>query len=149
MDILLNLHVPGYLLYKMYKGETPNKIFYMPFALISIVWAVSIHTVTAFLLSGLGVRYFWNTAVMAPRFLISAFASGPALLILIFSVIRAETPLKVSDKVFETMRRVMSYTLLMNLFLFGCEIFNKFNTDTWHAASAQYLLFGFNGEGES
>ncbi len=145
--LLLNMHVPGYLLYRMYMNKPPRKIFYLPFALISIVWAVSIHTVTAFLLSGLGVRYFWNTAVMAPRFLISAFASGPALLILIFSVVRANTALKVSDKVFETMRRVMTYTLLMNLFLFGCEIFKELYTNTWHAASADYLLFGFNGKG--
>ena len=145
--LLLNMHVPGYLLYKMYMGQKPRKIFYLPFALISIVWAVSIHTVTAFLLSGLGVRYFWNTAVMAPRFLISAFASGPALLILIFSIIRAKTALKVSDRVFEAMRRVMTYTLLMSLFLFGCEIFKELYTDTWHAASADYLLFGYNGRG--
>jgi len=108
---------------------------------------VSIHTVTAFLLSGLGVRGFWNTAVMAPRFLISAFASGPALLILIFTVIRNRTELKVSEKVFETMRRVMTYTLLMNLFLFGCEIFKELYTNTWHSISAEYLLFGYNGRG--
>jgi molybdopterin-containing oxidoreductase family membrane subunit len=145
--LLLNMHVPGYLLYKMYLGEKPNKLFYMPFVLLSMLWAVSIHTVTAFLLSGLGVRYFWNTAVMAPRFLISAFASGPALLILIFTIIRNNSPLKISDSVFETMRRVMTYTLLMNLFLFGCEIFKEFYTNTWHAASAQYLLFGVNGRG--
>jgi len=63
--LILNLHIPGYLLYKIYKGETPKKIFYLPFVLLSIVWVVSIHTVTAFLLSGLGVRGFWNTAVMA------------------------------------------------------------------------------------
>ena len=145
--LILNLHIPGYLLYKYYMGETPRKIFYMPFVLLSIVWAVSIHTVTAFLLAGLGTRVFWNTAVMAPRFLISAFASGPALLILVFTIIRMNTNLKISDKVFDTMRRVMTYTLLMNLFLFGCEIFKELYTDTWHSASARYLLFGFEGKG--
>jgi molybdopterin-containing oxidoreductase family membrane subunit len=145
--LILNLHIPGYLLYKIYKGETPRKIFYYPFVMISMVWAVSIHTVTAFLLSGLGVRTFWNTAVMAPRFLVSAFASGPALLILIFTIIRRDTGLKVSENVFETMRKVMTYTLLINLFLFGCEIFKEFYTDSWHSASAQYLLFGVDGKG--
>lgn len=143
----LNLHIPGYLLYKKYLGEVPKKIYYYPFMMISIAWAVSIHTVTAFLLSGLSVRPFWNTAVMAPRFLVSAFASGPAILILIFTVLKRRTDLKVADSVFETMRKVMTYTLLINLFLFGCEIFKEFYTDSWHSTSAQYLLFGINGKG--
>ena len=54
-----------------------------PLILLSIPWAVSIHTVTAFLYAGLPGRSFWLTAILAPRFLASAFASGPALLILI------------------------------------------------------------------
>ena len=54
-----------------------------PVILLSIPWAISIHTVTAFLYSGLPGRTFWLTAILAPRFLASAFASGPALLILL------------------------------------------------------------------
>ncbi|MGZ3721893.1 MAG: NrfD/PsrC family molybdoenzyme membrane anchor subunit, partial [Bdellovibrionales bacterium] len=79
--LLLNLHIPGYLLYKKYLGQKPNPWIYRPFVFLSIVWAVSVHTVTAFLYSGFGGRPYWNTAILAPRFLVSAFAAGPALLI--------------------------------------------------------------------
>ncbi|MBI3886040.1 MAG: cyclic nucleotide-binding domain-containing protein, partial [Opitutae bacterium] len=54
----------------------------------AIIWAVSIHTVTAFLYVGLGGRPFWNSAIVGPRFLASAFAAGPALIILALQVIR-------------------------------------------------------------
>ena len=48
-----------------------------PLIYLSIPWAVSIHTVTAFLYAGIPGRHFWLTAVMAARFLASAFAVAP------------------------------------------------------------------------
>lgn len=143
--ILLNLHIPAYLLWKRYNGEEPNPWMYLPFVFISIGWALSIHVVTAFLLSGLGSRHFWNTAILAPRFLISAGASGPALLTFIFYVVRRTTPLKVKDSVFEYLKTVMAITMPINIFLLGCEIFHEIYTGTLHAASARYLYFGLHG----
>ena len=64
------------------KGVAPPH-WIKPVILLSIPWAVSIHTVTAFLYNGLPGRSLWLTAILAPRFLASAFASGPALLILL------------------------------------------------------------------
>ena len=52
--LLLNVHICGYLLYCRYQKKRPSKWFYIPFVLIAIVWAISIHTVTAFLYVGLG-----------------------------------------------------------------------------------------------
>src|SRR5512136_3198757 len=86
--LLLNLHICGYLLYSAYCGRKPSKVFYVPFVFIAIVWAVSIHTVTAFLYVGLGGRPFWNSAIIAPRFLASAFAAGPAFIILTLQIVR-------------------------------------------------------------
>ena len=143
--IALNLHIPGYLLWKRYNGIEPSPWAYLPFVFISIGWAVSIHVVTAFLLSGLGSRHFWNTAILAPRFLISAGASGPALLTFIFFFVRKFTPLKVQDSVFEYLKSVLKITMPVNLFLFGCEIFHEFYTGSLHAASARYLYFGLAG----
>jgi len=74
--LLLNVHICGYLLYTRYQGRKPSKWFYIPFVFIAIVWAVSIHTVTAFLYVGLGGRPFWNSAIVGPRFLASAFTAG-------------------------------------------------------------------------
>src|ERR1017187_9483363 len=89
--LLLNVHICGYLLYCRYRGRAPAKWFYIPFVFIAIVWAVSIHTVTAFLYVGLGGRPFWNSAIVGPRFLASAFTAGPALIILALQVVRRVT----------------------------------------------------------
>jgi Ni/Fe-hydrogenase subunit HybB-like protein len=89
--LLLNVHICGYLLYCRYQKKMPAKWFYVPFVFIAIVWAVSIHTVTAFLYVGLGGRPFWNSAIVAPRFLASAFAAGPALIILAIQIVRRVT----------------------------------------------------------
>ena len=89
--LLLNVHICGYLIYTRYQGRKPSKWFYIPFVFIAIVWAVSIHTVTAFLYVGLGGRPFWNSAIVGPRFLASAFSAGPALIILALQVVRRVT----------------------------------------------------------
>jgi Ni/Fe-hydrogenase subunit HybB-like protein len=89
--LLLNVYICGYLLYCRYSGKKPAKWFYIPFVFIAIVWAISIHTVTAFLYVGLGGRPFWNSAIVGPRFLASAFTAGPALIILAMQIVRRVT----------------------------------------------------------
>lgn len=89
--LVLNVYICGYLLYCRYRNHKPAKWFYIPFVFIAIVWAVSIHTVTAFLYVGLGGRPFWNSSIVGPRFLASAFTAGPALIILAMQVVRRVT----------------------------------------------------------
>ncbi len=89
--LLLNVHICGYLLYCRYSGRLPAKWFYIPFVFVAIAWAVSIHTVTAFLYVGLGGRPFWNSSIVGPRFLASAFTAGPALIILAMQIVRRVT----------------------------------------------------------
>ncbi len=89
--LLLNVYICGYLLYCRYRKTQPGKWFYIPFVFIAIVWAVSIHTVTAFLYVGLGGRPFWNSSIVGPRFLASAFTAGPALIILAMQIVRRVT----------------------------------------------------------
>ena len=79
---------PVYILVNSYYGKEPNRKFVIPLILLSIPWAVGIHTVTAFLYNGLAARPFWNASILAPRFLASAFCSGPAMVIIIFQVMR-------------------------------------------------------------
>jgi molybdopterin-containing oxidoreductase family membrane subunit len=143
--LLLNLHICGYLLYCAYCGRPPSKLFYVPFVFIAIVWAVSIHTVTAFLYVGLGGRPFWNSAIIAPRFLASAFAAGPALIILTLQIVRRYTAHRVSDDALLTLRRIVQVAMIINIFLLGCEVFTEFYTDSAHVASARYLYFGLHG----
>ena len=143
--LLLNLHICGYLVYCAYRRREPSRAFYIPFVFVAIVWAISIHTVTAFLYSGLGGRPFWNSAVVAPRFLASAFAAGPAFLILTLSVLARFTSYPVTPKAFLTLRTVVTVSLAINMFLLGSEAFTEFYTDSAHGASAHYLFLGLHG----
>lgn len=143
--LLINLHVTGYLLYTRYLGKEPDKRWYLPFVLLSIVWAVSIHTVTAFLFSGLGGRPFWNSALLAPRFLVSAFVSGPAFIILALQVIRRVSGVHIGNKPIFTLVKLLRVTVLVNLFLLGSELFTEFYSGGSHTASARYLWLGLHG----
>jgi Ni/Fe-hydrogenase subunit HybB-like protein len=144
--LMLNLHICGYLIYCAYQKRAPSKLFYIPFVMVAIVWAVSIHTVTAFLYCGLGGRPFWNSAVIAPRFLASAFAAGPAFLILTLQVLRRYTTYSVPDKALMTLRGIVTVAATINMFLLGTEVFTEFYTDSAHVASARYLFFGLHGK---
>ena len=143
--LLLNLHICGYLIYCAYCGRKPSPVFYVPFVFIAIVWAISIHTVTAFLYVGLGGRPFWNSAIIAPRFLASAFAAGPAFIILTLQVVRRYTRHQVSDDSLLTLRRIIQVAMIINMFLLACEVFTEFYTDSAHMASSRYLYFGLHG----
>ncbi len=144
--LLLNLHIPGYLIYCAYNKRKPHKNFVIPFVFIAIAWAISIHTVTAFLYSGLGARPFWNSAVIAPRFLASAFAAGPALLIITLQMIRHFTHWRVERQALLTLRSIVTVAMFINMFLLGCEWFTEFYTDSTHVASAKYLYLGLDGK---
>jgi len=143
--LILNLHVPGYLLYKKYKGEEPAKWLYLPFVYISIVWAISIHTVTAFLYTGLAGRPYWNAAILAPRFIASAFCAGPAFIVLILEIIKGWTRFPMGDRIIGFLRGVILVAGLINIFLLISEIFTEFYADSAHVASARYLFFGLHG----
>jgi molybdopterin-containing oxidoreductase family membrane subunit len=143
--LLLNLHICGYLIYCAYRRRKPSKAFYVPFVFVAIVWAISIHTVTAFLYVGLGGRPFWNSAIIAPRFLASAFAAGPAFLIVCLWVLDRVTNYEVPRAAITTLRRIVTVALLVNLFLLACEVFVEFYTGSSHGVSARYLFFGLHG----
>ena len=143
--LLLNAHICGYLLYVAYLGRRPTKLFYIPFVFVAIAWAVSIHTVTAFLYVGLGGRPFWNTAILGPRFLASAFAAGPGFLILTLQAVRRFTGYHVTDDILLKLRSIVQISMLINVFLLLCEVFAEFYAGTLHAAGARYLYFGLHG----
>jgi len=89
--LILNVYLCAYLLYCRYRKQAPSKWLYMPVIFIGIIWAISIHTVTAFLYVGLGGRPFWNSSIVGPRFIASAFTAGPALIILALQIVRRVT----------------------------------------------------------
>lgn len=143
--LLLNLHIVGYLLYMRYLGRKPNPKWYVPFVFISIFWAISIHTVTAFLYCGLGGRPFWNSALLAPRFLASAFVSGPAFIILVMRVLRTTMHYQPPPQAARTLIQIIRVAMVANLVMLVSELFTLFYTNSTHAAAAHYLFFGAHG----
>ena len=143
--LLLNGYITTYLLFTKFRGKNPDRKKYVPFVFIAIVWAISIHTVTAFLYSGMGARPHWNAAILAPRFLASAFAAGPALMIIALSIIRDRMGFPVKDAALNRLRQIVAVTMLINLFFFFSEVFTELYSFKHHAASMRYLLFGLHG----
>jgi molybdopterin-containing oxidoreductase family membrane subunit len=143
--LLLNFSIPAYVHFRHYRRLEVNFKLYFPFVLLAIFWAISIHTVTAFLFSANSARPFWNTALLGPRFIASAFVSGPALIIIAMQVIRGVTRYPISQEVIRTMALIMAVCLQINLFFVASELFTDFYNESGHAASIRYLFLGLHG----
>lgn len=119
-----------------------------PLIYISIPWAVSIHTVTAYLYCGMPGRHFWLTAILAPRFLSSAFAAGPALLILLCLFIRRFTNFDPGKEQIQALAKTVAYAISINVFFFLCEVFVAFYSNIpGHTTHLKYLFVGLHGHG--
>ena len=112
---------------------------------LAIFWAISIHTVTAFLFSANSARPFWHTALLGPRFIASAFVSGPALIIITLQIVRRYAAYPVNQDVIKTLALIMTVALQINLFFVAAELFTDFYNETTHAASIHYLFLGLSG----
>ena len=143
--LLLNLGISFYLLFSHYQGREVKLKTYLPFIMLAIFWAISIHTVTAFLYSANTGRPFWHNALLAPRFIASAFCSGPALAILILQLVRNLVGYPVRQSAIDTLRVTMTVALQITLFFVIAELFTDFYFEGAHSASAHYLFFGLHG----
>ncbi len=143
--LALNLLIPAYILYSRYTGRSPAKKKYLPWMYLAVMWAVSIHLVTAFLLAGLPARPFWNTALLGPRFLASAFTAGPAFVIVLLFFINRETRYTIAEGAFGKLAVITTVAAQINLVMLGSELFYKFYSPTHHGINAKYLFFGLDG----
>ncbi len=140
--LALNLAIPFYILYNHFQGKKPEKRKYLPWMYLAVMWAVSIHLVTAFLLAGLPARPFWHSALLGPRFLASAFTAGPAFMILMLWFIRTRTSYHIADGAFNKLAIITTVAAQINLVMLGSELFYKFYWPTHHSMNAKYLFFG-------
>lgn len=143
--LLVNLIVVTELLFSYFMRRDYNHSLVIPLVIFSIPMAISIHTVTAFLYNGMASRPYWNSAILAPRFLASAFCSGPAILLILLQVLRKTTNFKIQDEAIHKIAELMAYAMFINLFLLGAEIFKEYYSDTEHLLHTQYLFFGLHG----
>jgi molybdopterin-containing oxidoreductase family membrane subunit len=140
--LILNLVLVVYLLYKAYHGRSYDKRIFVPLILASIPVAISTHTVTAFLYNGMAARPYWNASILAPRFLASAFCSGPAVMLILFQILRKTVNFPIKDEAVSKIAELMSYAMFLNLFLLGAEVFKEFYSNTEHTLYTRYLWFG-------
>ncbi len=144
--LFINLALVLYALYRLSIGKEYKLSLIWPLILLSIPWAVSIHTVTAFLYNGFPSRPFWNASILAPRFLASAFCSGPAIMLILFQVIRKLTRVEIENRAIFKSAELVAYAMGINIFLFGAEVFKEFYSNSIHKAPLQYLYFGLHGK---
>jgi molybdopterin-containing oxidoreductase family membrane subunit len=141
----LNFVIATHVLYRGYHGRQYVKRFALPLILLSIPAAVGIHTVTAFLYAGLAARPFWNSAILAPRFLTSAFCSGPAIILVLLQLLRRFGGLDIKEAALWKIAELMAYAMFINLFLLGAEVFRDYYSDTHHLIHYEYLFAGVKG----
>jgi molybdopterin-containing oxidoreductase family membrane subunit len=143
--LLLNALITLVALSAERKGVAPPT-WIRPIIILSIPWAVSIHTVTAFLFSGLPGRSFWLTGLLAPRFLASAFASGPAFLILLTMAIRRLAGFDPGREAIRQLSLIVTYTMVINVFFAMVEAFTVFYSQIpEHMAHYEFLFLGLEG----
>jgi molybdopterin-containing oxidoreductase family membrane subunit len=140
--LVLNLVLVSYILFKAYRGESTDNRILVPLVLLSIPVAISTHTVTAFLYNGMASRPYWNASILAPRFIASAFCSGPAVMLILFQILRRTAKLPIKDEAIWKIAELMAYAMFLNLFLLGAEVFKEFYSATEHTLYTRYLWFG-------
>jgi Ni/Fe-hydrogenase subunit HybB-like protein len=143
--LLLNI-VTGWTVLESDRKGVPPPAWVRPLIILSIPWAISIHTVTAFIYAGLPGRGFWLTAIMAPRFLASAFASGPALLILFCLILKRITRFDAGEKAIQALAQIVTYALATSIFFVLVELFTTFYGQIpGHMDHFRYLFTGLKG----
>jgi Ni/Fe-hydrogenase subunit HybB-like protein len=144
--MILNLLI-GWVTLQAERKQLPPPGWVKPLIYFSIPLAVSIHTVTAFLYSGMPGRGYWLTAIMAPRFLASAFAAGPAVLILLALAMKRLTKFDAGDKAIESLAKIVCYAIILHLFFFFLEVFTVFYSQIpSHMSHFVYLYAGLHGK---
>ncbi|MEW6599635.1 MAG: sulfate reduction electron transfer complex DsrMKJOP subunit DsrP [Nitrospirota bacterium] len=143
--LLLNITIGWATLHAEKKGTAPAS-WVKPLIYLSIPWAVSIHTVTAFLYAGLPGRHFWLTAIMAARFLASAFSGGPALLIILALIVRKNTQFDPGKEPIQALAKIVTYAMIANVFFILLEVFTAFYSNIpGHMHAFDYLFAGIDG----
>ncbi len=139
---VVNFVVVTHILYRAFTGRHYDKRFVVPLVLLSIPMAVGIHTVTAFLYNGLAARPYWNSSILAPQFLASAFCSGPAILLIVLQLLKRFTSFELKNEAIWKIAELMAYATFLNLFLHGAEAFKEYYSDTEHLLFTRYWYEG-------
>ncbi|BCS30994.1 menaquinol oxidoreductase [Luteitalea sp. TBR-22] len=140
--LLINLVVVTHVVFSAFRGRHYSLRLVYPLVLLSIPMAIAIHTVTAFLYSGMASRPYWNASILAPQFLASAFSSGPAILLVVLQLLRRFTDFEIKDEAIGKIAELMAYAIFLNLFFHGAEVFKEYYSNTEHSLYTRYWFEG-------
>ncbi len=143
--LVLNFVIVTYILFMRFRKVKTNPRIYWPLVILSIPAAIAIHTVTAFLYNGLIARPYWNSAILAPRFIVSAFCSGPAIILVLMQILQKFTSFHIRREAIWKIAELMAYFMGVNLFMLGAEVFKEFYSDTGHEIHMEYMFMGVHG----
>ena len=142
----LNLGVSTYALVSYFRGGEAKAKWFLALVFLSIPMAVTIHSVTAFVYNGLATRPFWNASLLAPRFLVSAFCSGPAIMLVLLQILRKRAKLDLKEEAIWKIAELMAYATFVNLFFTAAEMFKETYSATHELKHLRYLYFGLEGK---
>lgn len=143
--LVVNLVVATHLLLSWFMRREHNERLVNWLVISAIPLAIGLSTIEAFLYNGMPGRPYWNSAILAPRFIVSAFCSGPAILLILLQILRRTTKFQISDAAIDKIAELMAYAMFVNLFLLGAEVFKEYYSDTEHLLHTEYLYFGLHG----
>ena len=140
--LVLNLILVSYFLYCNFAGHHYNNTLFITLMFVSIPAAISIHATTAFIFNVLPSRPYWNSAILVPRFIGTALAAGPALMVLAFQVLRRQAKITIRDEALQKIAEMISIVMFVNLLLFFAEVVTEYRSATKHTVHMQYYFEG-------
>jgi molybdopterin-containing oxidoreductase family membrane subunit len=143
--LILNLVIVTSVLYRSFTKTAPDERLFRLLMLLSIPFAISIHATTAFIFNVLPARPYWNTAILVPRFIATAFVAGPALMILAFQILRKAAGISIKDEALFKIAEVIAVVMCVNLLLMFAEVVTEYRSATSHISHTRYY---FEGVGE-
>ncbi len=131
-----------------YRQDRPiPRSFLVPFIIVAAPFAIGIHTVTAFIFQALTARPIWNSPLLAPRFVATAFASGPAIMLLaLYLAERYVSGFRVDFSVYKKTLYVVVCSLIIGLYFTLSEAQEIFwyTTEPLKRAQAEVLFLGYH-----
>lgn len=140
------------LLYRRFTRHSLGRwVGWMLFLLVP--WALWILIVDPFIFGGIAARGPWNSAIIAPRFIMGAVAVGPAATIITITLLERYTRVKevfgswIPDSYLTYLGGIMLIALVGTLVIFVSEVFVSGYARTAHWVPIQYLLIGVEHHG--
>jgi len=143
--LIINLVAAYFLLYRRYVDRPVHGFFYRYLIWLAVLWGPLIHIITSAVLASNARMYSWASAVLPFAFLSMAGASGPAIIIIVFLIIRKYTKLQIDNTVIDLLSQIILWSLLVLSLVFAAEFFTVLYPSTHHAASLKFNMFGHNG----